>query len=54
MKILVTGAAGFIGSNLTERLVAEGHEVTAMDNLHTGSMKNLESVNGKGQASDIS
>ncbi|MEW6748394.1 MAG: NAD-dependent epimerase/dehydratase family protein [Candidatus Micrarchaeota archaeon] len=47
MKILVTGALGFIGSNLTERLVKEGHEVTALDNLHTGSESNLESVKEK-------
>lgn len=47
MKILVTGALGFIGSNLTERLIAEGHEVTALDNMHTGSESNLESVKDK-------
>lgn len=44
MKILVTGALGFIGSNLTERLVAEGHEVSALDNLHTGSEQNIEKI----------
>jgi len=47
MKILVTGALGFIGSNLAERLVLEGHEVTALDNLHTGSMRNLDSIKEK-------
>ena len=47
MKILVTGAAGFIGSNLTERLVKEGHEVTALDTLHTGKEENLAAVKGK-------
>ena len=36
MKILVTGAAGFIGSNLTDRLLADGHEVTGFDNFSTG------------------
>lgn len=36
MRALVTGAAGFIGSNLTERLLAEGHSVTAVDNLSGG------------------
>jgi len=46
-KILVTGAAGFIGSNLTERLVKEGHEVTALDNMHTGSESNIQAVKGK-------
>jgi UDP-glucose 4-epimerase len=40
MKILVTGALGFIGSNLTERLIKEGHDVTALDNFHTGSEEN--------------
>ena len=47
MKILVTGALGFIGSNLTERLVREGHEVVALDNMHTGSEDNIESVKDK-------
>ncbi len=47
MKILVTGALGFIGSNLTERLVAEGHDVTALDNLHTGKEENVSSVRPK-------
>lgn len=47
MKILVTGAMGFIGSNLTEKLVADGHEVTALDNLHTGNENNLNSVKDK-------
>lgn len=47
MKILVTGALGFIGSNITERLVKEGHEVTALDNLHTGSEENISSVKNK-------
>ncbi|MGB7268002.1 MAG: NAD-dependent epimerase/dehydratase family protein, partial [Albidovulum sp.] len=31
MKILITGGAGFIGSHLSERLVAEGHEITVLD-----------------------
>ncbi len=47
MRILVTGALGFIGSNLTERLVAEGHEVTALDNLHTGKEENVSAVKSK-------
>lgn len=47
MKILVTGALGFIGSNLTERLVRDGHEVTALDNLHTGREENVSSVKNK-------
>jgi len=47
MKILVTGALGFIGSNITERLVREGHEVVAVDNMHTGDEANLAAVKGK-------
>jgi UDP-glucose 4-epimerase len=41
MKILVTGGAGFIGSHLCERLVKEGHTVTAIDNFSTGHASNL-------------
>lgn len=41
-RILVTGGAGFIGSNLTDRLLAEGHEVTVVDDLSTGSLRNLQ------------
>jgi UDP-glucose 4-epimerase len=41
MKACVTGGAGFIGSNLVDRLVADGHEVTVLDNLATGSLANL-------------
>jgi len=38
MKLLVTGGAGFIGSNLAERLLSEGHQVTVVDNLTGGSL----------------
>lgn len=41
MNVLVTGGAGFIGSNLVERLVAEGHQVSIIDNLSTGKRENL-------------
>jgi UDP-glucose 4-epimerase len=41
MKILVTGGAGFIGSNLVDRYVELGHEVTVVDNLATGKRKNV-------------
>ena len=41
MKILVTGGAGFIGSHLSERLISEGHSVTAIDNFSTGRASNL-------------
>jgi len=42
MKALITGGAGFIGSHLTERLLRDGQEVTVVDNLSTGSLKNIE------------
>ena len=41
MKALVTGGAGFIGSTLVDRLLAEGHAVDVVDNLSTGSLANL-------------
>jgi UDP-glucose 4-epimerase len=41
MRILVTGGAGFIGSHLAENLLEQGHEVTVVDNLSTGSMENI-------------
>ncbi len=47
MKILVTGALGFIGSHITERLVEEEHDVFALDNLHTGSESNIHAVKDK-------
>ena len=42
MKSIVTGGAGFIGSHLCERLLKEGHEVIALDNLATGKAKNIK------------
>jgi UDP-glucose 4-epimerase len=42
MRALVTGGAGFIGSHLTEKLLKEGYEVAVIDNLSTGSLKNIE------------
>jgi UDP-glucose 4-epimerase len=47
MKILVTGALGFIGSNICERLVKDGHEVVALDNLHTGNEANVAKIKDK-------
>ena len=41
MRILVTGGAGFLGSHLCDRLIADGHEVTVIDNLFTGRKQNI-------------
>jgi dTDP-glucose 4,6-dehydratase len=41
-RILITGAAGFLGSHLCDRFIAEGYYVMAMDNLITGDLKNIE------------
>jgi UDP-glucose 4-epimerase len=49
MKILVTGGAGFIGSNLVDELIAQGHDVAVIDNLSTG---NKENVNKKARFYD--
>lgn len=46
MRILLTGAAGFLGSHLTDRLIADGHQVIGMDNFITGNHKNLEHLAG--------
>jgi dTDP-glucose 4,6-dehydratase len=46
MQIVVAGAAGFIGSHMCERLLAEGHNVVALDNFITGSSDNLAHLNG--------
>jgi dTDP-glucose 4,6-dehydratase len=42
MRVLVTGAAGFLGSHLTDRLLGEGHSVLGVDNLSTGNLSNIE------------
>jgi len=47
MRVLITGGAGFIGSHLCDRLLVEGHEVIAMDNLITGSIANIEHLAGR-------
>ena len=41
-RILITGAAGFLGSHLCDRFIKEGYQVIGMDNLITGDMKNIE------------
>lgn len=48
MRVLVTGGAGFIGSTLVDRLLAEGHEVTVVDDLSRGRLENLESARAAG------
>jgi UDP-glucose 4-epimerase len=47
LRTLVTGGAGFIGSHLVERLLAEGHEVDVVDDLSTGSLTNLAAARGQ-------
>jgi dTDP-glucose 4,6-dehydratase len=46
MRVLVTGAAGFLGSHLCDRLLAEGHQVVGMDNFITGSPENIAHLAG--------
>ena len=45
-RVLITGAAGFLGSHLCDRFIAEGMDVLGMDNLITGNMENLEHLMG--------
>ena len=47
MKYVVTGGAGFIGSNIVKLLVKNGHDVSVIDNLHTGNISRLKDVEGK-------
>ena len=44
-RVLITGAAGFLGSHLCDRFIKEGYHVIAMDNLITGNLKNIEHLN---------
>jgi len=53
MKILVTGGAGFIGTHLVRRLLAEGHEVTVLDNLCSGRKENLNGLSVKLIEADV-
>ena len=48
MKCLVTGGAGFIGSNLVDKLIDDGHEVVIIDNLSTGKEENINPKNNPG------
>ncbi len=47
MRFAVTGGAGFVGSNLVKLLVKKGHDVSVIDNLHTGKLENLEEIRDK-------
>ena len=47
MRVFITGGAGFIGSHLCDTLITEGKEVTILDNLSTGSKKNISHLEGK-------
>lgn len=49
MRILVTGAAGFIGSHVVDRLLADGHEVTGVDDLSRGRLGNLDEARQAGE-----
>lgn len=53
MRVLVTGGAGFIGSHLSDRLVADGHLVTVLDNLETGLLANLDDAQKSGKLTFI-
>ena len=53
MRIVVTGGAGFIGSHLCDRLLADGHEVVAVDNLVTGQAENIAHLAGHQRFSHI-
>ncbi|MEM8857344.1 MAG: UDP-glucuronic acid decarboxylase family protein [Chloroflexota bacterium] len=46
MRVLITGAAGFLGSHLSDRFLREGYEVVGMDNLLTGNVQNIEHLFG--------
>lgn len=47
MRILITGGAGFVGSHLADKYVADGHEVVVIDNFMNGDMKNIQQLMGK-------
>src|SRR5512139_31400 len=47
MRVLITGGAGFLGSHLCDKFLSQGHQVIAMDNLITGSTRNIEHLAGR-------
>jgi dTDP-glucose 4,6-dehydratase len=53
MRILLTGAAGFLGSHLTDKLISEGHQIIGMDNFITGNEDNLAHLSGENNFSFI-
>ena len=53
MRVFITGGAGFIGSHLCDALIAEGKEVTILDNLSSGSKKNIAHLEGKIQVMQV-
>ena len=54
MRVLVTGGAGFIGSNLAKRLAKEGHNVTVVDDFQSGHWSNLVEFTGDVITADLS
>jgi dTDP-glucose 4,6-dehydratase len=53
MRVLITGAAGFLGSHLADRFLDDGHEVVGLDNFVTGSRRNVEQLSGRSDFSFI-
>jgi dTDP-glucose 4,6-dehydratase len=47
VRVVITGAAGFLGSHLSDRLLADGHSVVGIDNLSTGDLANIAHLTGK-------
>ncbi|HET9262049.1 MAG TPA: NAD-dependent epimerase/dehydratase family protein, partial [Vicinamibacterales bacterium] len=47
MRVVITGAAGFIGSHLSDQLIARGHSVVGIDNLSTGDVANIAHLTGR-------